>query len=74
LDLYEWLRYHGLRVIAVLTKCDKLSKSRQSQQRRDIAATLGAPEAVLILFSARTRRGRDAVWQAIEREVADDVR
>ncbi len=74
LDLYEWLRYHGLRVIAVLTKCDKLSKSRQSQQRRDIAATLGAPEAALILFSARTRRGRDAVWQAIDREVVDDVR
>ena len=74
LDLYKWLRYHDLKVIAVLTKCDKLSKSRQSQQRRDIAATLGAPEAALILFSARTRRGRESVWQAIVREVTDAVR
>lgn len=74
LDLFTWLRYHQITVIPVLTKCDKLSKSRQSQQHHEIAATLGASEAMLILFSARTRRGRDAVWAAINRELADDTR
>jgi GTP-binding protein len=73
LDLYAWLRYHDLTVITVLTKCDKLSKSRQSLQRRDTAEVLGVPERALIMFSARTRKGRDAVWAAIDQAVNDDA-
>ena len=61
-----WLNRHGQPVIPVLTKSDKLSKSAQNRQYRQIMDTLGVNPFAPILFSAKTRRGREAVWEAIE--------
>jgi GTP-binding protein len=49
----------------VLTKADKLSRSKQQLQKRLIADHLSASEENLILFSAKTRMGSEAVWKAI---------
>jgi GTP-binding protein len=48
-DLIRWLDYYKIASILVITKADKLSMVKQD----------------LILFSAKTRLGRDAVWEAI---------
>ena len=61
-----WLGRHGQPVIPVLTKSDKLSKSAQNRQYRQIMDTLGVNPFAPILFSAKTRRGRKAVWEVIE--------
>jgi len=61
-----WLGRHGQPVIPVLTKSDKLSKSSQNRQYRQIMDTLGVNPFAPILFSAKTRRGRKAVWEVIE--------
>lgn len=65
LDLMRWLAAKGIAYAWVLTKSDKLSKLQQKNRRVIIAEALGLPHGDLILFSAKTRQGRDEVWAAI---------
>ena len=65
LNLLGWLNHYAIAAIVVLTKTDKLSKSKSTQQHRRIAQALSMDPKDLILFSAKTRRGRDALWKAI---------
>jgi GTP-binding protein len=64
-DLIRWLDYYKIASILVITKADKLSKNKQLKQQAAIAQTLTVVKEDLILFSAKTRLGRDAVWEAI---------
>lgn len=65
-DLMRWLAIHNIPPIRVLTKADKLTRSRQSRQRALIAADLGCRPGDLILFSAKTRQGKADLWRALE--------
>ncbi|MDF1590226.1 MAG: ribosome biogenesis GTP-binding protein YihA/YsxC [Desulfobacterales bacterium] len=62
----DWLSHYNIPPVLVLTKADKLSKSKQAQQRVVIAETLGVDTNGLIPFSTKTRMGRTAAWEAIE--------
>ena len=66
LDFIEWFRYYKIPGILILTKADKLSKSKQMNQHIAIAKTLGIDRNDLILFSSKSRMGKDAAWAAIE--------
>ena len=65
LNFADWLKLYGVIMIPVLTKIDKLSKTDQKKQRRRAADILGLPAESLILFSAKTRQGRDVLWRNI---------
>ncbi len=65
INLLHWLVDRTLPVRIVLTKADKLSKSRQTLRRQKIAAALRISASELILFSAKTRAGRDDLWREI---------
>jgi GTP-binding protein len=64
-EMLHWLMHHGIARILVLTKADKLSRSKQLQQRRLAGRALGMSPEELILFSAKTRQGRHGLWQAM---------
>lgn len=64
-NLIDWLAHYALASILVLTKTDKLSKTKVIKQQAAIVKALGMAMEDVILFSAKTRRGRDAVWDAI---------
>ena len=64
-DLIHWLAYYDIASILVITKADKLSKNKQAKQVNTIIRALGVSKDEVILFSAKTRLGRDAVWDAI---------
>lgn len=66
LNLIDWLRHYGVAVVPVLTKADKLSKTNQIKQRRAAAQALAVTEDRLILFSAKTGLGKEAIWQQLE--------
>jgi GTP-binding protein len=66
LDFIDWLEYYSIPSILILTKTDKLSKTKQIKQRLSIEKDLGVDNNDLILFSAKSRRGKDAVWDAVE--------
>ena len=65
-NFIDWLTEQHLPCIPVLTKTDKLSKTRQMKQRFSIAKLLGMSPDQLILFSAKNRSGRTEVWHIIE--------
>jgi GTP-binding protein len=67
LEFIEWLRYHSIPGILILTKADKLSKPKQMNQHIAVTKSLGIDRDDLILFSAKTRMGKDATWAAIEK-------
>ncbi|HUH00488.1 MAG TPA: ribosome biogenesis GTP-binding protein YihA/YsxC [Kofleriaceae bacterium] len=63
-ELIEWLLSHEIRVIPVLTKVDKLSKSKRKPAGAALVRELslsGQP----VLFSAQSGEGQDELWRAI---------
>ena len=65
-NLIAWLAHYAIASILVLTKTDKLSKTKLAKQRAAVARSLALDVGDLILFSAKSRKGREDVWQAIE--------
>jgi GTP-binding protein len=65
INLIDWLAHYSIAGIWVLTKTDKLAKNKLAKQHHLIAQTLERDKDDFILFSAKTRRGRDPLWNAI---------
>ena len=66
LNFIEWLHYYNIPGILILTKTDKISKTKRIRQHHAVAKALSVDHHDLILFSAKSRLGKDAVWDAIE--------
>ncbi len=64
-NLIHWLEHFSIAQILVLTKTDKLSKTKLIKQQDAIVRDLAVEKEDVILFSAKTRRGKDFVWNAI---------
>jgi len=73
LQMLSWLRSYNRRPIIVLTKCDKVTKNERAKQTAAIAAKLQMDKSLLVHFSALSKDGRDAVWQAIQDAVGADA-
>lgn len=69
-DLYliNWLAHYQIPTIPILTKTDKLKTSQQARQLTLASAATGIPKDQFILFSAKTRTGKEQIWEAIERK------
>ena len=65
-DLLRWLEHHNRPHRIVVTKVDKLSRNKQVRPLRTIAETLACPRDALLLFSAKTGQGLEALWRAID--------
>jgi GTP-binding protein len=65
-NLIAWLEHYSIASILVLTKADKLSKTKMTRQHAVVARELALATGGLILFSAKSRKGREDVWKAIE--------
>lgn len=70
LALVDWLNRHQIATVLALTKIDKLSRSRQLVCSRSAAAALAVPQGEIVLFSAKTRQGRDELWHRLERLIS----
>ncbi len=66
INLLDWLSSYHLPYILVVTKADKLSKTKQKAQMKVIAEALSVDREELIMFSAKSRQGKDVVWKAVE--------
>jgi len=65
-NLIAWLAHYSIASILVLTKADKLSKTKMARQHAVVARELALDAGDLILFSAKSRQGREDVWKAVE--------
>ena len=66
LRLASWLESHEMPFLVVLTKADKLSKTQQKKRQAAICSQLNREANGVILFSAKTRMGRDRVLEEIQ--------
>ena len=64
-DLMEWLGHHEIPCLPVMTKTDKLKTNQRKLQHKKASETLGIDLDDLILFSAKSRLGREPVWKEI---------
>jgi len=65
-NLLDWLNHNQLDRIIVVTKADKFSKTKQKQRLAAIANGLSMRASDLILFSSKSRVGKELIWDKIE--------
>jgi GTP-binding protein len=66
-QLRDWLQHHGVPVVAVATKADKIKASKRAEYIRAVRQGLTLPtDEPLFLFSARNREGRFQLWGYLE--------
>ncbi|NTW67995.1 MAG: YihA family ribosome biogenesis GTP-binding protein [Nitrospirae bacterium] len=64
-QLLNWLARREIAAVLVVTKTDKLSKTSQAKQLKIIAGALETDPEELVLFSAKSRQGRDVLWRTL---------
>jgi len=64
-QLLNWLARREIATVLVVTKTDKLSKTSQAKQLKIIAGALETDPDELVLFSAKSRQGRDVLWRTL---------
>ncbi|MFD1431408.1 ribosome biogenesis GTP-binding protein YihA/YsxC [Lacticaseibacillus yichunensis] len=66
-SMYQYLKYFHLPVLVVATKIDKTSRAKQNAVIKMVKQGLDLNQTDhLVLFSATTGEGKDAVWQWLE--------
>ena len=69
LDLLDWLEYHGIPCLIVLTKADKLSAFERARQKKILAEAPLLKGKPFCFFSALTGEGKDELWKGIQEAV-----
>ena len=70
-DLINWLYHYGIPCILVMTKTDKLKKSKRVLHQKQAAEALQIDPEDLLLFSTKSRQGKGRIWDEISRLVQD---
>jgi GTP-binding protein len=65
LDLMAWLEDKDIPVVVVGTKADKLKQNALKDARKELAQALGIPEKEVVIFSGKTRQGREEIWKRL---------
>ncbi len=67
LSLRDWLEHYRLPYLFILTKADKLSNNQVIVQKREIEKVFNvSAKNKSIIFSAKTQKGKNDIWQALE--------
>ncbi len=67
IQLYEWLSFHQKNNLIVATKVDKLSNNKLFKSLKIIREVM--PESKILPYSSVTGKGKDEVWQEIEKAI-----
>ena len=66
--MYDWIKYHGYKVLLILTKADKLKRSVLNKHIKMIEKALKvADEDMIVAFSSETKQGREEVYEIIDK-------
>jgi GTP-binding protein len=70
--LLDWLDYHAIPTLIVLTKADKLSQFERARQKKALAGIRLLEERPLLFFSAVSGEGKDDLWGLIQKAVNEN--
>jgi len=69
--MLDWLEHYGIRFVVVLTKADKLVRSKQAEALRRLTQWFEPRNPVgVILYSTQTRQGRDDLLGVLGQVIA----
>ncbi len=71
-ELMDWFAKRSIPFLTVLTKADKLSRPKQQQRLAALTRKLGRQKEDLILFSAKTRQGKEIILDEIAALIPQD--
>jgi GTP-binding protein len=71
LNLWAWLKDKGIPSVAVLTKADKLPRSKWNPLRQGAAHALGILPQEALFFSAQTQQGRTELLEKISELIGE---
>lgn len=66
LTLLDWLEYHRIPSLIILTKADKLSPFERARQKKILASVPLLTNKPLCFFSALTGEGKEEVWKLVQ--------
>ncbi len=66
IQMLDWLEEFSVPTIPVVTKIDKLPRSKRDQHFKQIIEATGLPRDAFTLFSAKSREGKEDIWELIE--------
>lgn len=68
--MYNFLKFHGIKVVLVATKVDKIGTTLREKCKKQITDTIDlAIGDELVLFSSKTKLGKKEIQNIIEREI-----
>jgi GTP-binding protein len=70
--LLDWLDYHAIPTLIVLTKADKLSQLERARLKKVLAGIRLLEDRLLLFFSAVTGEGKDDLWGLIQKAASKD--
>ncbi len=73
LALLDWLDYHRLPALIVLTKTDKLSQIEKAKQKKMLSESPLLSGKPFIFFSAVSGEGKEDLWKIIRQHVKVDL-
>jgi GTP-binding protein len=66
-QLRQWLLHQGVPAVTVVTKVDKITRSKRAVNIQEVRRGLAIPqEEPLLLFSSQSREGRQQLWRYLE--------
>lgn len=72
--MYDWILHQGYEPVIIATKLDKLKKSQVEKQLKAIRTGLGLVGGTTVIpFSAKTKQGRDEIWEYAESRLFESV-
>ena len=70
----DWILHQGYEPVIIATKLDKLKKSQVAKQLKAIRTGLGLVSGTTVIpFSAKTKQGRDEIWEYAESRLFESV-
>ncbi len=73
-SLIQWFDERQIPCLAVLTKADKLSKQKRNKRLSLIADELGVQKNHIIMFSAKSKLGKNEVWNEIDNLIMENIK
>lgn len=74
LVLLGWLRHYGITPILTLTKADKVSRGKALSRAKRVVQQMDPAMGPAIVFSSKTREGRDEIWRRIDEVISAQVK
>ena len=72
--MYDWILHQGYEPVIIATKLDKLKKSQVAKQLKAMRTGLGLVSGTTVIpFSAKTKQGRDEIWEYAEYRLFESV-